>query len=64
VSGSTSCPRRAEAEDSSFATDDAQKSCEELESRGVEFTQEPSEQPYGIESAGKRRTPITRPGDQ
>jgi catechol 2,3-dioxygenase-like lactoylglutathione lyase family enzyme len=33
-----------------FTTDDAQKSYEELKSRGVEFTQEPSEQPYGIDA--------------
>jgi catechol 2,3-dioxygenase-like lactoylglutathione lyase family enzyme len=33
-----------------FATDDAQKSYEELKSRGVEFTQEPTEQPYGIDA--------------
>ena len=34
-----------------FRTDDAQKSYEELKSRGVEFTQEPTEQPYGIDAA-------------
>ena len=33
-----------------FATDDAQKSYQELKSRGVEFTQEPMEQPYGIDA--------------
>ena len=33
-----------------FATDDAQKSYEELKDRGVEFTQEPTEQPYGIDA--------------
>jgi catechol 2,3-dioxygenase-like lactoylglutathione lyase family enzyme len=33
-----------------FVTDDAQKSYEELKSRGVEFTQEPTEQPYGIDA--------------
>jgi catechol 2,3-dioxygenase-like lactoylglutathione lyase family enzyme len=33
-----------------FATDDAQQSYEELKSRGVEFTQEPTEQPYGIDA--------------
>ena len=33
-----------------FTTDDAQKSYEELKSRGVEFTQEPTEQPYGIDA--------------
>jgi catechol 2,3-dioxygenase-like lactoylglutathione lyase family enzyme len=33
-----------------FSTDDAQKAYEELKSRGVEFTQEPTEQPYGIDA--------------
>ena len=33
-----------------FATDDAQKSYDELRDRGVEFTQEPTEQPYGIDA--------------
>jgi predicted enzyme related to lactoylglutathione lyase len=33
-----------------FETDDAQQSYEELKSRGVEFTQEPTEQPYGIDA--------------
>jgi predicted enzyme related to lactoylglutathione lyase len=33
-----------------FATDDAQATYEELKSRGVEFTQEPTEQPYGIDA--------------
>ena len=33
-----------------FQTDDAQKSYQELKSRGVEFTQEPTEQPYGIDA--------------
>lgn len=33
-----------------FTTDDANKSYEELKSRGVEFTQEPTEQPYGIDA--------------
>ncbi|HEY5661751.1 MAG TPA: VOC family protein [Gaiellaceae bacterium] len=33
-----------------FTTDDAHKSYEELKSRGVEFTQEPTEQPYGIDA--------------
>ena len=32
-----------------FSTDDCQASYEELKSRGVEFTQEPTEQPYGID---------------
>ena len=38
-----------------FQTDDAQKTYEELKGRGVEFTQEPTEQPYGID-AGFRDT--------
>ena len=33
-----------------FATDDARKSYEELKERGVDFTQEPTEQPYGIDA--------------
>jgi catechol 2,3-dioxygenase-like lactoylglutathione lyase family enzyme len=33
-----------------FRTDDAQKAYEELADRGVEFTQEPTEQPYGIDA--------------
>ncbi len=33
-----------------FAVDDCRKSYEELKSRGVEFTQEPTEQPYGIDA--------------
>ena len=33
-----------------FSTDDVQASYEELKSRGVEFTQEPAEQPYGIDA--------------
>ena len=33
-----------------FSTDDCQASYEELKSRGVEFTQEPTEQPYGIDT--------------
>jgi catechol 2,3-dioxygenase-like lactoylglutathione lyase family enzyme len=33
-----------------FATDDVQKSYEELKKRGVEFSQEPTEQPYGIDA--------------
>jgi predicted enzyme related to lactoylglutathione lyase len=38
-----------------FATDDIQATYEELKSRGVEFQQEPTEQPYGID-AGFRDT--------
>jgi len=33
-----------------FTTDDAKKTYEELKDRGVEFTQEPTEQPYGIDA--------------
>ena len=31
-------------------TDDCRKTVEELKSRGVEFTEEPEERPYGIDS--------------
>jgi catechol 2,3-dioxygenase-like lactoylglutathione lyase family enzyme len=33
-----------------FATDDVRKAYEELKSRGVEFAQEPMEQPYGVDA--------------
>jgi catechol 2,3-dioxygenase-like lactoylglutathione lyase family enzyme len=33
-----------------FSTDDCRASYEELKSRGVEFSQEPTEQPYGIDA--------------
>jgi catechol 2,3-dioxygenase-like lactoylglutathione lyase family enzyme len=33
-----------------FATDDVKASYKELKSRGVEFSQEPTEQPYGIDA--------------
>ena len=33
-----------------FATDDVGAAYEELEDRGVEFQQEPTEQPYGIDA--------------
>jgi predicted enzyme related to lactoylglutathione lyase len=33
-----------------FSTDDCQASYEELSKRGVEFAQEPTEQPYGIDA--------------
>jgi predicted enzyme related to lactoylglutathione lyase len=33
-----------------FSTDDCQSTYEELKSRGVEFQQEPTEQPYGIDA--------------
>jgi catechol 2,3-dioxygenase-like lactoylglutathione lyase family enzyme len=33
-----------------FATDDVQGTYEELKSRGVEFLQEPTEQPYGVDA--------------
>ena len=34
-----------------FSTDDCRASYEELKSRGVEFSEEPSERPYGIDAA-------------
>ncbi|HEY8192691.1 MAG TPA: VOC family protein [Gaiellaceae bacterium] len=34
-----------------FTTDDCRATCEELKSRGVEFRQEPTEQPYGIDAS-------------
>jgi catechol 2,3-dioxygenase-like lactoylglutathione lyase family enzyme len=33
-----------------FSTDDVQGTYEELKSRGVQFSQEPTEQPYGIDA--------------
>jgi catechol 2,3-dioxygenase-like lactoylglutathione lyase family enzyme len=33
-----------------FSTENAQTTYEELKSRGVEFTQEPTKQPYGIDA--------------
>jgi predicted enzyme related to lactoylglutathione lyase len=33
-----------------FATDDCKASYEELKKRGVEFAQEPTEQPYGLDA--------------
>jgi catechol 2,3-dioxygenase-like lactoylglutathione lyase family enzyme len=33
-----------------FSTDDCQAAYEELKSRGVEFQQEPTKQPYGIDA--------------
>ena len=33
-----------------FVTDDVHGTYEELKARGVEFTQEPTEQPYGIDA--------------
>ncbi|HYZ17973.1 MAG TPA: VOC family protein [Gaiellaceae bacterium] len=33
-----------------FSSDDVQATYEELKGRGVEFTQEPTEQPYGIDA--------------
>ena len=33
-----------------FASDDVQSTYEELKSRGVEFTQEPTQQPYGLDA--------------
>jgi catechol 2,3-dioxygenase-like lactoylglutathione lyase family enzyme len=34
-----------------FATDDCHATYQELEDRGVEFTEEPSKRPYGIDAA-------------
>jgi catechol 2,3-dioxygenase-like lactoylglutathione lyase family enzyme len=34
-----------------FSTDDCQATYEELKSRGVEFTEEPSKRPYGFDAA-------------
>jgi catechol 2,3-dioxygenase-like lactoylglutathione lyase family enzyme len=34
-----------------FSTDDCRASYEELKGRGVEFQQEPTDQPYGIDAA-------------
>ena len=34
-----------------LATDDCHASYEELKGRGVEFTEEPEDRPYGIDSA-------------
>ena len=33
-----------------FTTDDCRATYEELKSRGVEFTQEPTQQPYGLDA--------------
>jgi catechol 2,3-dioxygenase-like lactoylglutathione lyase family enzyme len=33
-----------------FSTDDCRKSYEDLKQRGVEFAQEPTEQPYGVDA--------------
>ena len=33
-----------------LTTDDCEASCEELRARGVEFTDEPTERPYGIDA--------------
>ena len=50
-------------------TDDIQASVEELKARGLEFSEEPEERPYGIDSAFRdpsgnhfRLTPVTMPG--
>jgi predicted enzyme related to lactoylglutathione lyase len=34
-----------------FSTDDCRATYKELKGRGVEFTEEPSERPYGIDAA-------------
>lgn len=51
--GRPSCRRRARgfAGTVFLTTDDCQASFEELKARGVEFTEEPEERPYGIDSA-------------
>jgi uncharacterized glyoxalase superfamily protein PhnB len=36
-----------------LTTDDCHKTYEELSARGVEFTQEPTEQPYGIDCGAR-----------
>ena len=33
-----------------FTSDDVQKTYEDLKSRGVDFTQEPTQQPYGLDA--------------
>jgi catechol 2,3-dioxygenase-like lactoylglutathione lyase family enzyme len=33
-----------------FATDDVRESFEDLKNRGVDFTQEPTQQPYGLDA--------------
>jgi catechol 2,3-dioxygenase-like lactoylglutathione lyase family enzyme len=33
-----------------FATDDAQRTYEDMKGRGVEFVQEPTQQPYGLDA--------------
>ncbi len=33
-----------------FVTDDCRKTCDELSARGVEFTDGPNDQPYGIDA--------------
>lgn len=49
-----------------FVTDDCRGTYEELKKRGVEFTQEPTEQPYGLDagfrdSAGNHFRMMERP---
>jgi catechol 2,3-dioxygenase-like lactoylglutathione lyase family enzyme len=39
-----------------FSTSDCQSMYEELKSRGVEFTQEPAERPYGIDAGFRDET--------
>ena len=34
-----------------FSSDDCRATCDELRERGVEFTEEPTERPYGIDAA-------------
>ena len=50
-----------------FHTDDCQATYEELKSRGVEFSSEPTERPYGIEAVFKDDSgnwfSLTQPND-
>ena len=42
-----------------FSTDDCRATYEELKGRGVEFPQEPTEQPYGVDAGF--RDPVRQP---
>jgi len=44
-------PETAEQVGLFFSTDDCRATYEELKGRGVEFTEEPSERPYGVDAA-------------
>ena len=43
-----------------FATEDIKATYEELKYRGVEFQQEPTEQPYGVDGRGSATSPAIR----